>query len=164
MPRISFLMNHPMLTVALIVFYMVTFVKDVLYKIPLLIELAGINGTYKIYPWMEYGQVSSSSLAWIGFHIIMGASHLLMTILNFIYDDTDLRMLHQGWHWIFLAWIIPNLHHFGEASLPVACIANCLPLIVMSATVNARERWKRGLYLAALSSAPALEFVLYLCI
>jgi len=142
-----------------IAIFVVAFYLNV-WKIPIFENLIATNGTYTIFPWMDDpGQTSGSSPTWLLLHLYFALYHLILTILRVLRIPD--QGLHKISHWIFSAHVLLNIHHFGEAPIIFAIIANGIPLFSMNALyIYAQNR--RILYLLAFTTPVFFEAALFL--
>jgi hypothetical protein len=128
-------------------------------KIQILEDIYTYGGNYTIYPWMVDGKLSDSTPLWLITHLYLAIFHMTLTIF-WIIDIPDLK-IHQISHWLFTIHTGINIHHFGEASVPVSLIANGTPLFLMNLIYNYYPK-RKMLYFYALTLPVVFETVLYL--
>lgn len=121
------------------------------------------NIQYKIFPWQEVGQKSSSSLIWLIFHVVTAVLHVVLSFLRFYPDYiTNIKKYHMYSHVLFVLLIITNIEHFGEFDLKGALMFNGVPLLiaVVSFSMNDNVTIWDTIYFLAVTSPILFEFVL----
>ena len=121
------------------------------------------NIQYKIFPWQEVGQKSSSNPIWLIFHVITAFVHVVLSFFRFYPDyRKNIKQYHMYSHILFVSLIIMNIEHFGEFDLKGALMFNGIPLLIaiVSFSMNDNVTFWDTIYFLAVTSPILFEFVL----
>lgn len=136
------------------------------FKFPLFILSHMENVHYKIFPWQtpDTQQTSSSSGMWLTLHLSTALLRLALTIRTLIkqnkkdiVDSRLVRDLDLLLHTIFFAAIFVNAHHFGQASIRVALVANLSLAIPGYLVYFSNLKYKHQIYFTIIATPILFE-------
>ena len=130
------------------------------------------NDEYRIFPWMNPGQKSSSEKNWLSWHLFIALTLAASTAALSVFEINDIDILllntiHSAIHFIFLFNVAININHFGEYRWETSVIIQGIPWMILF-ILNIKfgpDLWHsnyKWLYNMALFSAPITEQILYL--
>ncbi|QKF94752.1 hypothetical protein QKU48_gp1294 [Fadolivirus algeromassiliense] len=138
-----------------------------LYKFNIMLDCLEYFRPYKIFPWSNPGQVSSSSPLWLIAHLATALVHIFLSFVIIAdrkhastQENGYLRQWHNVSHWIFSLLILMNINHFGEADLMTAIIANGTPLAIAWIAYFSNWKYRDMIYFGAVTSPVLFEAVL----
>lgn len=137
------------------------------YKLEVMDLCTILTKPYIIFPWQLDGQISSSTIGWLKIHLIVSLLQVIFSaLMNFplVRKNETLNYLFAVNHVLFTAYILANIHHFGEFNPYVATCINGTPLLLANILFFTRTTWEHGyfLYFVTICSPVIFESAMYI--